>query len=182
MANCVDKERAIRAIVRNAVKSYANGFSMRHLAEVDTENRTSRKKRNITVQALGLDDQCRSLLVCSLDKSLDMMLDDLAINIMELIYGNLRNFEDCLYEMHDCTTKLIKQNELFVNLRTSHFFFEKESLRNGPFWNLICKSKLGHEIVIDELMKDAHFVKQAFGEIDEEQLVTTKFRIVEARC
>ena len=29
---CINKEKAIRSIVSGAVKSYANGFSTRHLA------------------------------------------------------------------------------------------------------------------------------------------------------
>lgn len=32
MLDIIDKERAIRGIVNSAVKSYANGFSTRHLA------------------------------------------------------------------------------------------------------------------------------------------------------
>ena len=38
MSEIINKERAIRSIVSSAVKAYANGFSMRHLAEVNNEN------------------------------------------------------------------------------------------------------------------------------------------------
>ena len=38
MSDNINKEKAIRSIVCSAVKSYANGFSTRHLAEVDDEN------------------------------------------------------------------------------------------------------------------------------------------------
>lgn len=64
MANSVDKERAIRVIVSNAVKSYANGFSTRHLAEVDNENGVINMKiHNVFIAALGSEIQYYSALV-----------------------------------------------------------------------------------------------------------------------
>lgn len=54
MTNSVNIERAIRVIVSNAVKSYANGFSTRHLAEVDNENGVINMKiHNVFIAALG---------------------------------------------------------------------------------------------------------------------------------
>ena len=38
MSDIIDKEKAIRGIVSSAVKSYSNGFSTRHIAEVNNEN------------------------------------------------------------------------------------------------------------------------------------------------
>ena len=62
MTNSVDKERAIRVIVSNAVKSYANGFSTRHLAEVDNENGVINMKiHNVFIAALGPEIQYYSL-------------------------------------------------------------------------------------------------------------------------
>lgn len=55
MAESIDKERAIRGIVSSAVKSYANGFSTRHLAEVDDENGVINMKiHNVFIAALGV--------------------------------------------------------------------------------------------------------------------------------
>jgi len=78
MANSVDKERAIRVIVSNAVKSYANGFSMRHLAEVDDENGVINMKiHNVFIAALGPEIQYYSALARSLDSSLGNMLESI---------------------------------------------------------------------------------------------------------
>ena len=53
MDNIIDKERAIRAIVSSTVRSYANGFSTRLLAEVDDENGVINMKiHNIFIAAL----------------------------------------------------------------------------------------------------------------------------------
>ena len=52
---CINKEKAIRSIVSCAVKSYANGFSTRHLAEVDDENGVINMKiHNVLLQHLAL--------------------------------------------------------------------------------------------------------------------------------
>ncbi|MBQ9467219.1 MAG: hypothetical protein IJU62_09605 [Muribaculaceae bacterium] len=71
MSDKILKERAIRAIVSNAVASYANGFSMRHLAEVNDENGVINMKiHNIFIAALGPEIQYYSALARSLDSSL----------------------------------------------------------------------------------------------------------------
>lgn len=53
MTDAVNKERAIRAVVRQAVESYASGFSDRHLKEVDDEEGTINMKiHNVFIAAL----------------------------------------------------------------------------------------------------------------------------------
>ena len=87
MDNIIDKERAIRAIVSSTVRSNANGFSTRHLAEVDDENGVINMKiHNIFIAALGPEIQYYSALSRSLDSSLGNMLESLAISIAELNY------------------------------------------------------------------------------------------------
>ena len=44
MTDNVNKERAIRAIVRQAVEAYASGFSDRHLKELNDEDGTINMK------------------------------------------------------------------------------------------------------------------------------------------
>lgn len=58
MTSGIDKEKAIRCIVESAVKSYASGFSTRHLAELDnTEGVINMKKHNVFIAALGPEIQ-----------------------------------------------------------------------------------------------------------------------------
>ena len=57
----VSKENAIRSIVRSAVKSYANGFSTRHLSELDDENGVINMKiHNVFIAALSLAESAYS--------------------------------------------------------------------------------------------------------------------------
>lgn len=49
----VNKESAIRALVRQAVEAYASGFSDRHLSEVNNEEGTINMKiHNVFIAAL----------------------------------------------------------------------------------------------------------------------------------
>lgn len=268
MANSVDKERAIRVIVSNAVKSYANGFSTRHLAEVDNENGVINMKiHNVFIAALGSEIQYYSALARSLDSSLGNMLEGMAISIAELNYKVSQYVEGVLYkEQTDYIAELLEQYKRGTNRRKPHiedyqgisertgtaetkrhesdyylideetgmhylvelkiggdldnkkarsekealleqyciltnmlgeghvkvlfataynrygegkswaqgrvrqFFCEEELCISSDFWNLVCKSEHGYEIVIDEYKKNAHFINEALDEIKEAYL------------
>lgn len=76
MIENVNKERAIRAVIRQAIEAYASGFSDRHLSEVDDEEGTINMKiHNVFIAALGADIQYYSALARSLDSSLGNMLE-----------------------------------------------------------------------------------------------------------
>lgn len=49
--------------------------------------------------------------------------------------------------------------------RVLQFFDEKELLISKDFWDLVCKSKDGYEIVIDEYKKSCHLIKSALDKI-----------------
>ncbi len=49
--------------------------------------------------------------------------------------------------------------------RVRQFFSDEELLIGKDFWNFICKSKNGYEIVIDEYKKNAHIIKSALDSI-----------------
>ena len=49
--------------------------------------------------------------------------------------------------------------------RVLQFFAEEELLISSKFWNLICKSDHGYEIVLDEYQKNAHFIIEALARI-----------------
>lgn len=268
MTNSIDKEKAIRVIVRNAVKSYANGFSMRHLAEVNNENGVINMKiHNVFIAALGPEIQYYSALARSLDSSLGNMLEGMAISIAELNYTVSQHVEGTLYkEQTDYIAELLEQYKRGTNRRKPHiedyhgiskkkgtaetkrhesdyylideetnmhylielkiggdldnkkarsekealleqyciltnelgeenvkvlfataynrygegnpwtqgrvrqFFCNEELCISSDFWNLVCKSEHGYEIVIDEYKKNAHLINEALDEIKDAYL------------
>ena len=94
----IEKEKAIRALVRASVKSYASGFSDRHLLEVDDpEGTINMKIHNVFIAALGSDIQYYSALARSLDSSLGNMLEKMAIEIASLNYTVHQYVEGELY-------------------------------------------------------------------------------------
>lgn len=99
MAEIVDKEKAIRAIVKLAIEAYASGFSDRHLREIDDEDGTINMKiHNVFIAALGADIQYYSALSRSLDSSLGNMLEKMAINIASLNYEVTQHVEGQIYQ------------------------------------------------------------------------------------
>lgn len=259
----INKEQAVRAIVKAAVMSYANGFSMRHLADKDDPNGVINMKiHNVFIAALGPEIQYYSALSRSLDSSLGNMLETMAINIAELSYRVSKHVEGVLYKEQtdriaellesykrsasrrqpsvadytgitslrgDAETKrhesdyylideetgkhflielkiggdldnkkarsekeaLLEQyciltNRLgeenvcilfataynrygegnpWVQSRVRQFFCEEELCISRDFWNLVCKSEHGYDIVIDEYRKNAHYINEALDEI-----------------
>ena len=51
--------------------------------------------------------------------------------------------------------------------RVLQFFAEDELLISSAFWNLVCKSERGYEIVLDEYKKNAHLIIGALKRIKE---------------
>lgn len=263
-----DKEKAIRCIIKSAVRSYANGFSTRHLAEVDNENGVINMKiHNVFIAALGAEIQYYSALARSLDSSLGNMLESMAISIAELNYTVSQHVEGTLYkEQTDYIAELLEQYKRGSNRRIPHvsdyegitrkkgisetkrhesdyylidnelgmhylielkiggdldnkkarsekealleqyciltnklgeknvkilfataynrygegkpwtqgrvrqFFSEEELCISSDFWNLVCKSDRGYEIVIDEYRKNAYLINEALDEIKDAYL------------
>lgn len=263
MSQTIDKERAIRSIVSSAVRSYANGFSTRHLAEVNDENGVINMKiHNVFIAALGPEIQYYSALARSLDSSLGNMLESLAISIASLHYEVSQHVEGILYkEQTDYIAELLEQYKrshnrripkltdyqgisqmqgtaetkrhesdyylldeetgmhylielkiggdldnkkarsekealleqyciltnrlgeervkiLFATAynrygegkpwtqgRVRQFFCNEELCISCDFWNLVCKSNRGYDIVIDEYNRNAHYINEALEEI-----------------
>lgn len=263
MTETINKEKAIRSIVSSSVKSYANGFSMRHLAEIDDENGVINMKiHNVFIAALGPEIQYYSALARSLDSSLGNMLESMAISIANLSFTVSQHVEGILFkEQTDYIAELLEQykrssnrripnindyrgiskkvgtaqtkrhesdyylidsetgmhylielkiggdldnkkarsekealleqyciltNELgednvkilfataynrygegkpWTQSRVRQFFCDEELCISRDFWNLVCKSDKGYDIVIDEYKKNAHFINEALDEI-----------------
>ena len=263
-AMTVDNEKAIRAVVASAVKSYASGFSDRHLSEVDDEDGVINMKiNNVFIAALGAEIQYYSALARSLDSSLGNMLEGMAITIAGLQYEVTQHVEGVLYKEQtdyiaelleeykrnarkpsladyigitnkkSANSKITKRHEsdyylfdeesgihylielkiggdldnkkarsekealleqycILANTlgredkvkicfataynrygegkpwtqgRVLQFFAKDELLISADFWNLICKSDKGYEIVLDEYRKNAHFIIEALAKI-----------------
>lgn len=49
--------------------------------------------------------------------------------------------------------------------RVLQFFSKNELCISKDFWNLVCKSKKGYDIVIDEYRKNAHYINEALDKI-----------------
>ena len=115
----VNKEIAIRSIVSGSVKSYANGFSTRHLAELNNENGVINMKiHNVFIAALGKEIQYYSALARSLDSSLGNMLESMAISIAKLNYTVSQHVEGTLYrEQTDYIAELLEQYKRSENRR-----------------------------------------------------------------
>lgn len=259
----VDKEEAIRRIVRSAVKSYASGFAARHLGEVyNPEGVINMKIHNVFIAALGPEIQYYSALARSLDSSLGNMLEAMAISIAQLNYEVSQHVEGILYkEQTDRIAELLESYKRKENRRTPsaadyqgisnltgvaetkrhesdyylidketgmhylielkiggdldnkkarsekealleqyciltnrlgednvrilfataynrygegnawtqgrvrQFFCEDELCISRAFWNMVCKSDRGYDIVIDEYRQNAHYINEALDKI-----------------
>ncbi len=107
----VDKEKAIRAIVKSAVEGYASGFCDKHISELHNENGVINSKiHNIFISALGPEIQYYSALVRSLDSSLGNMLETMAINIAGINYDVTQHVEGVLYgEQRTYIAKILEE-------------------------------------------------------------------------
>ncbi len=95
----IANEKAIRAVVRTAVETYASAFKDRHLAEYgDEEGTINMKIHNVFIAVLGADIQYYSALARSLDSSLGNMLEKMAINIARLHYTVSQHVEGILFQ------------------------------------------------------------------------------------
>ncbi len=94
----VDKEKAIRQIVKSNVINFAQTFSERHISEVNNPNGTINMKiHNVFIAALGPEIQYYTSLVRSLDSSLGNMLERMALSIAELKFTVTQSVDGYLY-------------------------------------------------------------------------------------
>lgn len=63
----------------------------------------------------------------------------------------------------------------WVQSRVQQFFAKEELLISSAFWNMVCKSDLGYEIVIDEYRKCAHYIVDALSKIKLAYLPNTPY-------
>lgn len=107
----IENEKAIRAIVRSSVKTFAGAFAEKNLSQVDNEDGIINSKiHNVFIAALGSEIQYYSALCRSLDSSLGNMLEAMAISIAEMHYRVTQQVEGDLYqEQTDYIAELLEQ-------------------------------------------------------------------------
>lgn len=94
-----DRERAIRAVVRQAIVSFADGFASKRIAEADhVDGVINRKIHNVFIASLSADIQYYSALSRSLDSSLGNMLERMAINIASMGYEVTQQVDGVIYQ------------------------------------------------------------------------------------
>lgn len=80
-------EKAIRAIIDTAIKSFAEGFELRHSSEVnDPEGTINMKKNNCFIAALGNEFIFYSAFVRSFDSSFGNLLENIGNQIAKFSY------------------------------------------------------------------------------------------------
>lgn len=57
------------------------------------------------------------------------------------------------------------EGKLWSQSRVRQFFAEEELLISSSFWNLVCKSDKGYDVIMDEYMKSSHFIIDALEKI-----------------
>lgn len=186
MIEIVEKEKAIRAIVRGAMVSYASGFSDRHLRELnDDEGTINMKIHNVFIAALGADIQYYSALSRSLDSSLGNMLENMAISIATLNYEVTQHVEGPIYqEQTDYIAELL---EVYKNTRGANH--KKPSV--GDYTGISCKKSFSqhskrHES--DYYLKDPqtgmHYLIELKigGDLDNKKARSEKEALLEQYC
>ena len=62
------------------------------------------------------------------------------------------------------------EGNAWTQSRVRQFFADDELCISRDFWNLVCKSENGYDIVIDEYRKNAHYINDALNRIKETYL------------
>jgi hypothetical protein len=180
--NKINKNDAIKSIVRATVESYATGFQARHEGEVDNPNGVINMKiHNVFIAALGEDIQYYSALVRSLDSSLGNMLEDMAINIAKLFYEVHTSVEGSLYP--EQTSKIAeflegyKNNGNALKPLISHY---EEIRKIKPKSKVFTKTHVSDYYLIDRETNTHHLIELKIGgDLDNKKARSEKEAIFE---
>jgi len=182
VSNTLDKDEAIKSIVRASVEAYATGFQARHKGEVDNPNGVINMKiHNVFISALGSDIQYYSALVRSLDSSLGNMLEGMAINIAKLFYDVNQSVEGDLYP--EQTSKIAELLEGYKNTKNplipqiSHY---EEIRKIKPAAKVISKRHVSDYYLVDKETNTHHLIELKIGgDLDNKKARSEKEAIFE---
>ena len=158
MSKTISAEKAIRTIVRSHIETYATTFSERHLRELNEPDGTLNMKiHNVFIAALGEEIQYYSALARSLDSSLGIIIETMAINIAKLFYevhtsveGNITTKQiNLIAKILESYTRNIKKPEIndYANLRNKITKEDVINKRKTSDYYLIDKSKNTHHLI-----------------------------------
>lgn len=123
------REKSIRIIVDTAIKSFAEGFELRHSSEIDDPNGTiNSKKHNCFISVLGDEFIFYSAFVRSFDSSFGTLLESIGNQIAKFSYETQRVIHSYIlteqtqhisslldkYEDHVCIPQKQHYEEYFV--------------------------------------------------------------------
>lgn len=186
----VDKEKAIRQIVKSNVINFAQTFSERHISEVNNPNGTINMKiHNVFIAALGPEIQYYTSLVRSLDSSLGNMLERMALSIAELKFTVTQSVDGYLYpEQNQVISALLEgyknsRNPLKPELahyeqinEVSSSYRENVSLDKSVFH----KTHVSDYCFYDEETKDYYIIELKIGgDLDNKKARSEKEAIFE---
>lgn len=175
----VDKESAIRSIVRASVESYAAGFKTRHITEKDDPNGVLNMKiHNVFIAALGPEIQYYSALSRSLDSSLGNMLEKMAINIAKLSYDVAQSVEGPLYQAQ--TIEIAKLLEAYKNHRQNPIIADYRTLENKNTGKSYHKTHISDYYLYDRTKDEHHLIELKIGgDLDNKKARSEKEAILE---
>jgi hypothetical protein len=181
-SNKINKNDAIKSIVRASVEAYATGFQARHEGEVDNPNGVINMKiHNVFIAALGEDIQYYSALVRSLDSSLGNMLEDMAINIAKLFYEVNKSVEGDLYP--EQTSKIAEFLEAYKNTKNPlvpEIVHYEEIRKIKPKSKVITKTHVSDYYLIDKGTNTHHLIELKIGgDLDNKKARSEKEAIFE---
>ena len=176
-------EKAIRALVKTAIESYAEGFEIRHIAEKDDCNGVINMKiHNVFIATLGPEIQYYAALVRSLDSSLGNMLEKLAMNIAQLFYKVSRNVEGLLYKRQ--IQQIAELLELYKSRKDCPKISDYEILRKKDslieLKEVINKRHDSDYYLIDEKTQEHYLIELKIGgDLDNKKARSEKEAILE---
>ncbi|WP_416324994.1 TdeIII family type II restriction endonuclease [[Eubacterium] hominis] len=175
-----NKKKAIQQIIDSNIKSFAEGFELRYISEVnDTEGVINRKKNNCFIAGLGKEFMFYSAFVRSFDSSFGRILENIGNSIAKLSYDVRGNIESFLlpqqsqhmdyiileYERH-AKPKVSDYNEFNCMIPADIRSFQKSHVTDHYFYN---KEKKEHYLI--EL--------KSGGDLDNKKAKTEKLALLQ---
>lgn len=118
------REKAIRTIVDQTIKSFAQGFELRHSSEVDDpEGTINMKKNNCFIEILGKEFIFYSAFVRSFDSSFGTVLESLGNSIAKFSYKTDRLIESFILpeQTNHISSLLDKYEDHIIKPEISHY-------------------------------------------------------------
>ena len=177
--NSINKERAIRGLVKTAVQTFAASFELRHVSERDNPDGTINMKiHNVFIAALGPELQYFTALVRSFDSSLGFMLESLAINIAELSYQVSRHVEGSLSK--EQTEAIAVLLEKYKRRDAKPCVSDYQLWRSQPAGTSVTKRHESDYYLVDEETGHHHLIELKIGgDLDNKKARSEKEALLE---